>query len=402
MTGAAAVFGSLLFSLYAYPRHDRILIDFYKAYLPAGQAMLNGDYPALLNLYELHLFVNIPVVAWFFAPFAALDLWWAGAVFTVFGVLCIAATVYLLTRDTAEARPRIVSLFFLNGPLWYSIWMGNTTHMVLLCMAVALSLWWRGWLYLTGVLFGVAAIIKPALLIFGAYFIIRRKWRVVLGGTVVVLGAVAVGIVILGIPYTGSWYQNIIVEYARHPIGAYNSQSLANFLLRMETGAKYLHDWGTHPLSSFSGSVRYVVMSAMGAVVLLATAQRRESADGRPGSHEFTEVCLLLSIFVMLGTISWTHYYLLLLLPWTLYFTGKLHLPDDRWSRGLIWASILFCSLPVHFNRYPDGFLAKMMPRLLDSAWFIGAIFLFLALARGILLNQANPIRSLLAAGRTK
>jgi hypothetical protein len=403
LTAAAAIFGTLLFSRYADPVHARVLIDFYKAYLPSGQAMLTGDYAALIPLYEQHLFVNIPITAWLFAPLAALGSWWAGAVFTVLGALCVFLTIYLSTRDVPlELQLGIVSLFFLNGPLWYSLWMGNTTHMVLFCLIVALILWRRGWLYATGLLFGLVAIIKPALLIFGAYFILKREWRVVLGGATVVLGALAAGIAAYGLSPTTSWYVNIVDRYTSQPVGAYNSQSISNFLLRMRTGAKYLHDWSPHPLSTFGIYVRAMVLAAMGTVALVATLRRTAPGGGQPGSHELTAISLLLIIFMISSTVSWTHYYLLLLLPWALYFTGKMQLPDDWWTRLLVWASILLCSLPVHYNHYPSGLAASLMPRLWDSAWFLGAMLLFFALARAVLLDQARALGWRVAVAEAK
>ena len=70
-----------------------------------------------------------------------------------------------------------------------------------------------------------------------------------------------------------------------------------------------------------------------------------------PGARRFERDALEFSIVLVLAVVtspvSWSHYYLLLLLPWALYLGGRLGLPDDAATRWLMAGGMLLASLPV-------------------------------------------------------
>ena len=91
--------------------------DFLQAYYPAGQAMLHNDKAALRVLVGDHgqisssenatahpnLFVNIPVVAYLFAPFALLPPYVALILFTLIGIALIVIAWFWLVKPGALA-----------------------------------------------------------------------------------------------------------------------------------------------------------------------------------------------------------------------------------------------------------------------------------------------------------
>ena len=62
---------------------------------------------------------------------------------------------------------------------------------------------------------------------------------------------------------------------------------------------------------------------------------------------------------------------------------GILPLRDDRLTHGLVWTSLIFCSLPVHEHIFGSAALEGIFFRTLQSIWLFGGLLLFAALVRG-------------------
>ena len=84
-----------------------------------------------------------------------------------------------------------------------------------------------------------------------------------------------------------------------------------------------------------------------------------------------------------ISPVSWSHYYLLLLLPFGLYLGGQLPLPDDALTRRLMWSGFLLASLPVVFVPLKPDWLGAVAARTVISAWLIGGLLVLAALMRG-------------------
>jgi hypothetical protein len=92
-----------------------VLIDFEKAYLYAGRTVLTEP----SKLYECtrgQCFVNIPIVALLFVPFALLNPTVAGILFSVAGGLLLVAGVRRMARGTAADV--IAWTAILSGPIY--------------------------------------------------------------------------------------------------------------------------------------------------------------------------------------------------------------------------------------------------------------------------------------------
>ena len=86
-----------------------IFSDFYKAYYPAGEAVLSGDEAtglAATMRQGAGGFVTLPILAWLFAPFAMLPPVASGYVFFLLGVIATIAAWYLLVRLAELDRDR--------------------------------------------------------------------------------------------------------------------------------------------------------------------------------------------------------------------------------------------------------------------------------------------------------
>ena len=141
--------------------------DFDKAYYAAGKLVRTA--PAQLyscaNADGL-CFVNVPIVALAFAPLARLSPPTAHAIVAAGSAAAVAIAVWALIALTGAAgwrRFAVVALVLLNGPLFYSLRLGNLTHVVLALLVVTCICLTSDRDAIAGVLLGKAAALARGL-----------------------------------------------------------------------------------------------------------------------------------------------------------------------------------------------------------------------------------------------
>jgi hypothetical protein len=368
--------------------------DFYKAYFPTAERLWNeGPHPTwdLDDTSEVG-FVNIPIVAWLFVPLLPLGEEGAGWTFLVLGLAAIAGAWALLVRWARRGTNIGVPLLFfflISGPLVNSLREGNTTHFVLLLLVVALLLWNARWDYAAGLVLGVCAVIKLPLLIYGVYFVLRRRWRVVAGGVTAICLTVLLSFAAFGIELNIGWYRNCVEPFLGRVIPAFNVQSIDAFLLRLKTGSDYLLYWEPIEPPFVQKIARLFLFAGLlgGTFWLMRRAASRSPKPAEAGAlspRDLLEYVFVLALALVMSPISWTHYYLLLLLPWGLYLGARLPLPDDATTRWLMWSGILLSSLPVVVIPLDPGWIDFLASRTVISAWLFGGLCMLGAMARGL------------------
>jgi hypothetical protein len=387
--GAGAAVHVLLWQI---SEPQEIFSDFHKAYYPAGRSVVSrGPVAPWSSDGGALTFVNLPILAWLFAPFARLDYISAGERFLAIGIPAALAAVALLAHIARlDARNSALLLFIvlINGPMVNSLREGNTTHFLLLLLVVALILWRAGWDYSAGLVLGFCAVFKLPLLLYGAYFLLRRCWRIVAGGATTIAALGALSLWYFGLAINAEWYTDRVEPFLTGVIPAFNVQSIDGFLVRLVTGASLLRDWAPIPLPASYAIPRAILMAAIygGTFWLIWRAEERTPLPriaGALSGRDLLEYVLVLNLAFVTSPVSWTHYYLLLLLPWALYQGGLLPLPDDRTTRVLMWGGLALVSLPVVMPELTPGWGAEFIARILVSAWLYGGLLMLAALLRG-------------------
>ena len=366
----AVVYAAAMIALTSGP----VLIDFIKAYHYAGRAIVS-DPATLYDCTRAQCYVNLPAIALLFVPFGLMEPYAAGVVFSLIGLAALAAAMRRLTRD---ANPDVILwLIVLSGPLYYSIRIGNTTHFLLIALIVAFDRLANRRDRLAGTLLGAAALIKPPLALFLVYLLLRR--RVAAAWTMAVVGAavVAVSVVLYGIDLHRYWLTEFVIGHGGSPIGAYNVQSVNGFLAHLLTRG-HLRDWYPIPMGA---GFRAASLTLTAAIVLgVALVCWRA---GRPRSQQawYAELSLMLTLAVVIAPISWSHYYLLLLIPIAAMLGGsRLPLPNRRIAVGVTLAALLM-SLPVVILPVPGRIPSALYDRVAVSHYFYGGLVLLAALA---------------------
>lgn len=385
--------GALVHALWWWISEPAILFnDFYKAYWPAADLMWReGSRPPWPENTSCALgFVNIPVLAWLFAPLALAGRAAAGWVFLGIGIAAVAAAFVLILRFVRHAHDigaGILFLFLVNGPLVNSLREGNSTHLVLFLLAAALMLLREKYDIAAGVMLGICAVFKLPFLLYGVYYLARRRWRVVAGGAAAVAGTGLLSLALFGLEINLDWYAHCVAPFVGQAVPAFNVQSIDGFVIRLWAGAAGLLNWYPVAIGPAQEIVRLALFGviAAGAWMLARRAPADASTEdtGALSGRDVLEFVFVLNVILVASPVSWTHYYLLMLLPAALYLGGRLPLADDAGTRGLMGCSIFLASLPIVIFPIDPTPFGEFASRTLVSAWLFGGLLGLAALARG-------------------
>jgi alpha-1,2-mannosyltransferase len=365
--------------------------DFDKAYYAAGRVLL-AEGPRqtwYINEPGSLAFVNIPILGYLFVPLAMLDPRLAGWVYLGFGVAAIVATLLLLARYLALSSYKfaiLILLFAANGPLVNSLREGNTSHIVVLLLAASLFLLLSGWPFAAGALLGACAVVKLPLILFGAYYVLLRRWRIVAGAASMIGFLVFLSLLVFGAEINGGWYEKCVAPYLSGVVGAFNVQSIDAFLLRLVTGETHLWDWDPIEISSAHRVVRTLMVGSIFAATLFlmlrASRRRQMAAVQEATAHAALEFVLVLNVALVTSPLSWTHYYLLLLLPAALLLAGGLPMAGDVATRRLMFGGLLFASTPVVAPNLDGTWFGPLVARTAVSVWLFGGLLMLAGLMR--------------------
>ena len=330
--------------------------DFRIAYYPAGEAVLDGP-AALAPLMEMgvHGFVNLPVVAYLFAPLAFLRLRLAIALFTVVGLLLALAAWLLLARvlDLRSGRRWLLLLLFAAcGPLQYSIKEGNTSHWVLFSLALGLYLLQAGRRIGAGTVLGAAAVLKLPLLLFGLYFVLRRDWRSAVGFAAVFLFAVVASATLFGWSFLLHWYDICVRQFSSQWIAAFNVQSLESFMVRWHVAPDRLHDWAAVVPTTAERLMGYALVGFVYIVGVWCLIRRPSGLPAR--SRRTLEFVLVLCLALVSSPLSWSHYYAWLLLPAAVFLGSDSPFATGRAARLVGWTAVLLTIPLVRLLQFSD------------------------------------------------
>jgi alpha-1,2-mannosyltransferase len=322
--------------------------DFVTAYYPAGQAIAHHEQAELRALLGKGVsgFVNIPVIAYLFAPFGWLPPEIAIALFTVIGIAFTVASWFLLVRlAKLELRERwlLALLFVTNGPLINAVKLGNTSYLVLFALAGGLVLLRRRQPVYAGALLGAAAMIKPPLLLFGAFFALRRDLRGTLSFAAVCAATVALSLIIFGVDDNLYWFDTSIIQYSHSWVAAFNVQSISGFFLRLHLDAE-LTDWLPHHPTSADKLVVHILTALLFIIAGVACVERPAQADVRPeidaSERRDLQYLLVICLCLVSSPLTWSHYYVWLLVPIAFFLGTQPPFPSSGTARGVGWAAV--------------------------------------------------------------
>jgi hypothetical protein len=360
------------------------LLDFFNAYYPAGRLIIEN--PEKLYSFSESIilgFVNLPILALLFTPFTWFEKSVAGNLFTGLGVVSVVLFGWWLIKIAdlrGLKRLVFIALLVANTPIYYSIWLGNSTHMVFLFVIATFVCLQAKRDALSGICLAGAGLLKPPLLFLLLYIVVRKRFKAVIG-CVVGLGVMfGLSVLFFGFNLNVGWFQECILKFSGQIVTAYNSQSVDSFLIRLMSDAP-IDSWDLVVGDGIFKFWRYLLLAMLiGGTVL--TVLRRPATK----SHdvEGLEYSIFLTLTLVISPISWTHYYLFLLLPIALYLGGKLQIPRTPALQMMLLLSIFLVITPnVTQIPFQNPWLVAVVRYFWVSHFFFGGLILL-----GVLLTS--------------
>jgi alpha-1,2-mannosyltransferase len=382
--------------------------DFLNAYYPAGRAALDHDPAALKALIGTGAeggFVNIPVVAYLFAPFGCLPPQIAAAVFTALGVGSAVAAWFLLVRlAQLERRERflLALLFLVNGPLLNGVKFGNISYFLVFALTAGLTLLRARRSTAAGLLLGAAAVLKPPLALFGLFFLLRRDLRGVLGFAFFGAATVALSLLLFGWTTNLFWFQNSVLQYSHNWLAGSSVQSIPAFLARLHGPPAILFDWSAKAPTAANKVLAQGLNGLLFLIAVCACVRFRPQAAKEDGVTESRrrdlQYLLMICLCLVCSPLSWTHYYSWLLIPAAFFLGAPPVLLASTTARVVGWAAIALVTPLVLWpqSTTPSTLTAAYVSFFVSHYLFGGLLWFGLIawwLARtGGVLSQARPI----------
>ena len=385
--------------------------DFFTAYYPAGVAAFHHDPAALTAVTSRGVagFVNMPIVAYLFAPFVMFGPAGAVALFTALGVgLTVAAWGLLAKLAQLETRERLILawLFLANGPLLNAILLGNTSHIVLFALIAGLVLMRAGRSGAAGALLGLTAILKPPLLLFGVFFLLRRDARGVAGFAASCGAVVLASLAVFGWADNVHWFEACILPFSHDWVAAINVQSIDAFAARLSFGTDVLGKWEAYPPTPGERLLAEVMTATVFLAAIFACLKRpagpSPEPEGQGGTRRDLQYMLVICLALVASPLSWSHYYAWLLIPTAFFLRLQPSLPlVGRW---LGWTAVALIMPPLSWLEPSNPLVAKFYVSVFVSHFLFGGLLWFgllgwrLARSGGWLTRLKTPQGDLVGA----
>lgn len=352
--------------------------DFKLAYWQAGEAVWRGR-DAMIEVFErgVNGFVNLPIIAYLFAPFGLLSEEAAAALFFVIGAVALLASWLLMTKMFALSRRDSALLLFALaafGPIAYSVRQGNSSHHLLAILLLGFAAIRSRREGLGGMLFGFAAVMKPPLLVLGVPYALRAKWKVVAGGFAICAGFGLASLAVFGWDLHRTWYELSIEPYAGRPLAAINAQSIASFVARIESGIAGFIDWDPRTLSTAGKGVVYAISALLVALCVAAGWRTKPS----PAQLEI-ETLIAVTLVCLVSTLTWSHYFVWFAPVFAIFLKQRDELGAWKWAA--LAAFVLAAPIEFLSPWMRDGVYGSFS-NLLTSHLTIAALITLLTLAR--------------------
>jgi hypothetical protein len=259
-----------------------------------GVAVGTSNYPPLfLLLFEPLTLLNFGIA---FRVWHGINL-----------ILLVVSLFGLMAKvNRREDRLYVIGLALLYGPLCVNLFWGQSQIILLFLLVMSLLCSRRGFDYMCGAALTIAGLLKIYPLFVLGYFLVLRRWRVLMSSIIVTLGLACLSIALFG---TKVNLQFLSAVRAGN-LGVNSSASIS--LLAVVTKAFWMLT-GRHVLSAGMDLARVGTISAVMIAVAAMTVRATACAAGT--RNEETAYGLWVAAAVLLSPIGWVHHMALLLIP---------------------------------------------------------------------------------------
>jgi Glycosyltransferase family 87 len=309
----------------------RNVLDGRPAYLPMSDAVsryvptAEGSRPPIAIVpWNFHPPTSVLAVL----PLALFDYPTAGTIWNVLGLIALSASLGLIFRELDFPVPAwsilpIATLGLLCGPIRGQVAQGQWNAALLLLLTLAWVADRRGRNLSAGLWVSAAASLKLFPIFFLLYFVSRRRWRTVIGGTLWMVTFGLITVAILGVDAYRDYLYRVLPTPSEFRSSWVNASLLAFWTKNFVAGASHCGLYVAPPIRAPLLARAGIVLSyasVLGTTIFYVNKSRSTSSK----NLMYRDLCYSLAILTMLllYPICWDHYLLLLALPLSLIWTG--------------------------------------------------------------------------------
>jgi hypothetical protein len=306
----------------------------------------------------------------------------ATALFTLIGIISVIFAWFFLTRSAQLGKREsyvLAFLFLVNGPLINGIKFGNASCFILFSLSAGLALLSNKRSAMAGVLLGLSAILKPPLLLFGVYFLLRRDVRGVVGFTAACVTTALLSLAVFGWANNVYWFEACILQFSHSWLAAFNLQSMVAFIYRLNAPYAVLVNWDPHTPSDVQWTIARIFTGLLFATAGIAALMRPTAASASKAvtlARENLSYLLVVCLCVVASPLTWSHYYAWLLVPTAFFLKAAAELPT--WARRVGWIAIGLVTLPIVWpTSFSNPWAMSLYSSLIVSHLLLGGLLWF-------------------------
>ncbi|MEK7577244.1 MAG: glycosyltransferase family 87 protein [Patescibacteria group bacterium] len=303
-----------------------------------------------------HIVTNLlpPASRLVYWPIVLLPYQWSQALWVFVSIFClwisIRYTLHMLGNHARRDAILYMAVAFLSFPTRFTLGMGQVNLIALALIVVAAFKEKKHQSLFGGILYGVAILLKPELILLYPVFLLTRRWQFCIASITTIIAAALCSL--------------IFFERSAYPI----------FIERMSSLVATLEGWDIYYNQSLSAmltrfglysGLKFVYIGLSITILAVSLWFTRYKKIGFP-----ILLWVMLPVFLIIEPIAWQHH-LVFLIPTYLFVWEKYKKFGGVWFYGIFWISYLLVSWniknPVYWQQSPVGALVL-------SHGFIGVI----------------------------
>lgn len=333
-------------------------LDF-TGYYYGAKHIFNGQNPYLQDKNYFTAQSYPPFTLIFFIPFSFLFYEIAAKIWVFLSILMVLYAIHILNKIYnlpffSPFNLLLSSFVFLSFPLKFTLGMGQINILILLLLTLVFYYLQKNKLYYSGIFLAISFEIKffPAILLL--YFIIQKKWKILISFIAAITIITGITIIIMPPSTVLYYFQSLLPNLLSSWKGDYYNQALTGLLARNVT------DFFWREL------LRVIIPLIFLSVNFFIILKMRVKTKKRQN----LEIVSLLILNVLVNTFSWQHHYVFLILPFfVISFTiYKLS------NRKFLYIPLIISYVLVSINLKDPNIL----PILLQSHAFFGGLTLWI------------------------
>lgn len=327
-------------------------------------------------------YVHLPLVSSLFRPLLFIPYRIIIKLLLLINFMAVVLSLHLILKLTGRGfNLRWLSIAILAMayfyPMRYGLRIGQTSPLVFLGITSIYYLTKARYLKTSGCILGGIISLKITPIFFLFYFLIKKKWHLVISSIITLLVIGICSVLLVGWESNVTFLKNII-RLNGLSLASWNNQSLDGFLLRWITAASHIYDWHLLELPFKMKVLKFFALSFMLVLWLIILLQPK---DINEEDRDLLDFSLTLTLLVILSPISWSHYLLFLIFPYIVLLTALIKNKTMPYRKLMIGGLILSypgVALPPSYFLVLVNFpiIDKLPLPVLSSSGFFGGMLL--------------------------